>query len=224
MIIALYAALAIAGGHKDKDPAPEAAPVVPAEPTPPPEPDEPPPPPAEPAHAAPNASFDATIAYADGHTKSGHVVRVERGIHFYAENGWEDSAAKLVVELDAAGHETEAKWDGITSVDIKYAGKTAIDCMYESNWTPWMYTCTMGTTSTVHTADGKTYTALSRYQWRFTFADGTTTEFYLGKLPARRQDANTSLDADENYALYADLQAEVQRIAGTSPTKITIKK
>lgn len=218
MWLALYAAVALAGGKKPKDPPPPPPPVeVPAEPVAAPAPPPEPPPPAPPAS---NADFDVAITYADGRTQAGHVVRVERGVDFYAEQGWTDDPVKLTVELEAGGAETEATWATLVTIDVKYAGKGAVDCMYESDWTPWMYTCTMGTTAAVKAMDGKAYTALSRYKWRFTFTDGSQAELYLNKLPVREQD--TDADRDENYGLYAELQAKVVTVAATSVTRIVL--
>lgn len=213
---------AFAGGKKPKTPTPP----PPVEISVPPVVEEtaPPPPPA-PEPPKNNADFHATIAHADGHTVTGHVVRVERGDDWYADNGWVDATPKLTVELEAAGTNADKAWTDISTIDVKYGTKSDIDCTYESEFTPWMYTCTLKTTAAVKTKDAKSWTSTSRYKWRFTFEDGSTDEFFLYKLPARKQDTTeVTLDSvsPENAALYAELQAEVQRAAAKSVTKITI--
>jgi hypothetical protein len=213
----------------------EAKPKKPEDPPPPPPAAEPPPPPVvepeplpEPAPAAapaPNADLKVVITHADGTSKSGRVTRIERGEDWFAENGWVDTPPKLTITLASGGTEVDKTWNDIASIDVKYAAKTEVDCVYDSNFTPWMYMCTLPTTSTAKTKDGKTWSVDQRHKWRFTFDDGSTEEFYLFKLPVRKQDSEeVSFDAanSENRAMYADLQAEVQRQAARAVTKVTV--
>lgn len=213
----LLVPLALAG-KKDKHPEPAPPPVEAPAPEPAPEPEPAPPPP--PAAPQPNADFQATVAFGDGRTVSGRVVRVERGLDWFAENGWAEDPLKINVEVEGNGTETEKPWKEIASIDVSYDTKTPPNCIYESDFSPWMYTCTIKTTATTKTVDGKTWTAISRYKWKFTFADGQSVEFFLSKLPSRRQD--TDPDAEENYGLYAELQADVKRQAAAAVTKISI--
>lgn len=218
MFTLLLVSLAFAGGKKDKDPVetppPPEAPALP--PAPPPEP-EPPPPPPPPAN---NADFHATVTYADGHTVAGHVVRLERGIDRYGEQGWAEDPAKLVVELESAAGESTKAWTDLAQVDLKYGAKSTVQCLYESDYTPVMYMCTIDTTTTAKAKDGKSYTVTSRYPWRFTFDDGKIVQIALTKPNVRKGDESGG--DDENYALYEELTVEVLRLPTTSVTRIAI--
>jgi hypothetical protein len=195
-------------------------PVVAPEPPPPPEPEEPP----APKAATPNADLNVAITHADGSVKQGHVVRIERGEDVYAENGWTDTASKLVISLVAGSTTVDKPWTDIAQIDIKYGTKADIDCLYDSEFTPWMYMCTLRSTSTAKTTDGKTWTVDTRHKWKFTFADGSSEEFYAEKLPVREQDsAEVTLDGGgENPALYSKLQAQVMTESGKAVTKIVV--
>ncbi|MBA2320349.1 MAG: hypothetical protein H0V89_04260 [Deltaproteobacteria bacterium] len=214
-----------AGKNKDKDkdaPAPPAAPApAPAPPVAPePEPDP------EPVAAAPNADMKVDITFGDGTHKVGRVVRIERGVDWYAESGWEDSPGKLVLTLEGGGTEVEKPWTGIKEVNVTYASKENIDCFFESNFDPPMYTCVLKTTPTAKDTEGKAWTVTTRHKWRFTFDDGSTTEFYLNKLPNRApDDQEVSLNSvnTENQALYQRLQEEVVVDAKKSVTRISIQ-
>jgi hypothetical protein len=171
-----------------------------------------------------NADLTVALTFADGRKVEGHVIRIERGQDWYAEQGWVDSAAKLTLPLEGGGTEVERAWGDIRTIDVKYGGKTDVDCMYESEFTPWMYSCTLQTTATVKTADGKTWTGISRHKWRFVFDDGRTEEFFVKKLPMRRQEEATEERAGtENHQLYAALQSELWTQAQKAVTKIEIK-
>jgi hypothetical protein len=155
----------------------------------------------------------------------GHVIRVERGDDWYAETGWTDTPGKLTVTLEGNGTEVDKTWGEIQSIDIRYGARAEVDCLYESQFTPWMYTCTLPTTSTVKARDGSTWTAGSRHKWRFVFDDGTSTEFYVNKLPQREQDTEeVQLDDPdpENHELYAKIQGEVIAASQVAPTRIVI--
>lgn len=193
----------------------------PAEPvaTPAPPPPSAAPPPSEPVKS--NVSFNAAITRG-GKVHSGHVVRVERGIDFYGDKGWADSGLRLYVTLEQGGKESEHPWTDISTIDIKYGGRPDLDCTYESETTPWTYTCTLKTTPVVKTTDGKTWTAVSRHLWRFTFEDGTTEEFALNKSFARAQD--TKETDEESAAMYVQLQAQALKDVANNVTKIVITK
>ena len=168
-----------------------------------------------------NADFHAAITRA-GKVHSGHVIRVERGIDFYADKGWADSGLRLYVTLEQNGTESERPWQDISTIDIKYGGRPDVSCSYESDVTPWMYTCTLKTMTAVKTVDGKAFTAASRHLWKFYFDDGSSETFTLNKVFARAQD--TQETDDENNAMYAPLQAEVLKGVENDVTKIVITK
>lgn len=223
---ALACVFVIAACGPKAPPAAPAADAVPDAPAPPPPPPPAPEPeaPAEPPPPASNADFDATLTFADGRSVSGHVVRVERGSDWYAEDGWVDSTSKLTVTLESGGTQTESTWNDISEVAIAYGDRSSIDCSYDSRFSPWMYMCTLKTTTTVTAADGKSWDAVTRYKWKFTFEDGNSEEFYVFKLPVRQQDdAVVDLKSEsENYELYGALQTKAVSDAKSGLTKITI--
>lgn len=229
-VTALALALLLAPGCGKKAP-PEATPPAPEEPPPaPPVPEPTPDPTPEPeaaAPATPNADLEVTVARANGTSHAGKVVRIERSTDWYGEEGWTDEANKLTVTLEGNGTEVDKTWNDIVSIDLKYGVKTDVDCMYESQYTPWMYMCVLRTTSVVKTADGKSWSAVGRNKWRFTYDDGTTEEFWVSKYPVRKQDAQeVSLDSTnpENHQLYAELQAELQTQVKGAVTRVAVTK
>ncbi len=175
-----------------------------------------------------NVSFQAALTFADGHSVQGKVIRVERGQDVYAEQGWVDSSAKLLVELEGNGTAADKPWTDIASLDIKYGARGDVDCLYESEFTPWMYTCTLKTTSTAKTTDGKSWEVTGRHKWKFTFVDGQVVEFFAFKLPARRQDTDQDDtiggDSSENAKLYGELQAEAVEASKKALTKLVITR
>lgn len=209
----LLMGIALAGGKKDKNATEAPPPPPPVEAPAPPEPEEPPPP-------ANNADFHLALSYADGRTVSGHVVRVERGVDRYADQGFTDEAKKLVVDVEAGGVESMVAWTALSQIDLKYLGKGTYTCLYDSNFDPWMYLCTVDTAAIAKGTDGKSYTVNSRYTWKFTFDDGNSTDVVLTKVYARKQD--DSGKDDENYALYGDLQAELGQLPTTGLVKVVI--
>jgi hypothetical protein len=175
--------------------------------------------------AEPNAHFGVAITMANGEQLKENVVRVERSEDWYGETGWTDDPNKLTVTLEAGGTEIEAPWSDISRIDITYKDKEAIDCQYDSSYTPMMYMCVMPTTTKVRTKDGKTWDAASRHKWKFTFESGKVEEFWIWKLPAREQEAEVpSLGTmTENTALYLKLQDQLMKSkAGRVPTSIAI--
>lgn len=182
---------------------------------------------AAPAPKPPNADFKATITFADGKTKSGHVNRVERAEDWYGESGWTDKPVKLTVTVEKAGAEAEKQWTDFSEITIAYGKSTDMDCFFESSFDPVMYTCALRTTTNGKLADGSAVEVTVRNKWRFTYDDGSTVEFYLFKLPERApDDTPASLDniGKENQALYITLQDRAMATAKSAPTKIVISK
>ena len=200
------------GEKKPPEVAAAPAPVVVA-PAPAPEP-EPEPEPAEPV-AVSNVSMNVTITYADGSTKSGHVKGLERSEDLYADEGWTTEANRLKLDGESGSNATSLKWDQVKSISIKPGTVPAdVSCSYDSNWTPWMYDCTVATTSTITLKDGAKWTAATRHKWRMTFDDDSTAEFWIWKWPAREQDTETvSLDTvnPEKPELYTKLQQQLRQ-------------
>jgi hypothetical protein len=192
-------------------PPPAAAEVAPepeAEPEPPPD--------------APNADLNVSIKTADGQVKKGHVKKIERSVDWFADQGWTDEAKSLVITLESAGKERDVPWTDVVSISIKPGPLSDVDCVYDSQFTPWMYDCTLKTTATVKTKDGATGVVTNRHKWRLTFDDGSTSEFWLFKHPARQQD-DREIDIDstepENLSLYKTLS---QRLRTESSTTLVV--
>ena len=142
------------------------------------------------------------------------------------ENGWTDDADELKLSLETDSDMLDATWEDVKTITIRPKSRGDIDCVYESDFSPWMYMCTMPTTSTAVLNDGKTWKVSGRYRWQFTFDDGTSHAFYVYKIPMREQDEQVAgMDTVENYDLYAKLQADLMNaIKGDVVTKIAISK
>jgi len=209
----LFLALIAAKGSKKSDAPPPAEPA-PAAPAPAPA-AEPEPAPVE---AAPlsvhNADLNVTITYADGSTKAGHVKGIERTVDFSGDQGWTSDEGKLRLTVEAGTSEKQVAWKDLKSVAIT-PGKMPddVDCTYSSDFTPWMYDCTIRTTSAATMKDGTKGNITNRHQWRFTMDDGSTVELQVFKYSIREQDERTVEFGDEsteNFKLYTKLQDELR--------------
>jgi hypothetical protein len=214
--------LAACGPKAPPPPGPTAvtdAPVAPpAELEPPPEPEAPPPP-------APNASFDVALTYADGRTVSGRVWRVERAIDFYGEQGFTDRAEKRTVALSGPSGARDAAWEELTEITIEYpADASGVSCEYDSATRPWMYTCTLPTTTTARTADGARWSVSTRNKWRLHVSGHGEVDLYLSKLPVRAPDDAASGYGSENHALYATLRDRVLEESRISVTRLQLTR
>ena len=178
----------------------------------------------EPPAPVNNADFRVVITNADGSTTSGHVVRVERGIDFYAISGFTDSERKTTVSLTGDAGSRDANWSDIQVIDIAYeTDSSAVSCTYDSSVTPWAYICTLPSETNATTTDGERFEVTTRNVWRFTFASGETTELYLSKLPVRRPDMSGSgRRTSENPQMYVELRRAVLEAVTTAPTRIQI--
>jgi hypothetical protein len=190
-----------------------APPPAPAEVVP--EPEAEPEPPAD----APNADLNVSIKTADGQLKKGHVKKIERSVDWFADQGWTDEAKSLVLTVESAGKEKDVPWTDVASIAIKPGSFADLDCVYDSQFTPWMYDCTLKTTATVKTKDGATGIVTNRHKWKLTFDDGSSSEFWLHKHPARQQD-DREIDIDstepENLQLYKTLSQRLRTEAATT--------
>jgi hypothetical protein len=214
LMLVLFAGLACAAKKDKKPPEPAAAPPPPAaeaapepeaEPTPPPE--------------VKNADMYVSIRSADGQMKKGHVKKIERSVDWFADQGWTDDAKDLKITIESAGKERDITWSDVAAITIKPGPLSDVDCVYDSQFTPWMYDCTLKTTATLKTKDGATGLVTNRHKWKFTFDDDSTDEFWLFKHPARQQD-DREIDIDstepENVALYKTLSQRLKLEAATS--------
>ena len=220
--------LTACGGDKPapERPTPEPAPPAPA-PAPMPEP-APEPEAATPSSQEPNTDFNVAIAWADGSVSKGHVVRVERTADWFGDEGWTDVPAKLNVTLEGGGTETEVPWTDIRQVDITYGAKADMNCSYDSQTTPTTYICELKTTTKVKTKDGKTWDAADRHKWKFMTEGGEAFDFYIYKLPVRKQEEKVpeigASDTDPvTTAIYAALEQEINTLkVGKVPKSITV--
>lgn len=188
-------------------PAPEPAPVEVAPPPP-----EPPPVPT----SVSNSSFNVTITYADGTSKAGHVKGVERTVDYSGDDGWTEELGKLKLSIEANGTEKAASWAEVKTIVVTPGASMTddVDCSYSSETTPWMYDCTMRTTSAATLKDGFKGNVSNRHHWRFTFDDGSKVEFQVFKYQVREQDSRTvefGDESSENLALYTKLQDQLRR-------------
>ncbi|TVQ86499.1 MAG: hypothetical protein EA397_20080 [Deltaproteobacteria bacterium] len=222
-ILLLGPSLLLAGCGKKSVPAPEPPPPEPvaAAPAPPPEPEPEP----EPAAPINNVDFSFELTRADGTVVEGRAVRLERGVDWYAEEGWSTEARDVQLSLERGSDMKDVPWTDVSQIDVSYGGKGDIDCLYDSNYTPWMYMCTLKATATAKLSDGSTWTVTNRHQWQITLSDDTQVHFYLAKLPARQQDDQAAdLDSTENYQLYGALQKQVlEQAKAQAIRKVVIK-
>ncbi len=220
--------LLVACGPK-KAPTPDAAPPAPAPveaaPEPEPEPEAAPP---EPPPEVNNADLNITVTQANGSAKAGRVKRIERSTDWYGEEGWSTEPKDLKVSLEKGNSAKEATWTEIKSITIVPGAITDVDCLYDSNFSPWMYDCTIKTTATVALKDGTTgWTVANRHKWRLTYDDGSQMEFWLYKHPAREQDdkvVDLETTNPENFDLYTKLQTRLKsEMKTTMVTKVNVQ-
>jgi hypothetical protein len=220
----LLLSLLVACGPKDPPPVAAAAAPEPAPaPAPAPEPEPEPAAEAAPAPAVSNADLQVSLTRANGSTVSGKVRRIERSEDWYGDE-------KSGLKIDAEGNGTfkQVYWPDVASVSVKPGAIPAdVDCVYDSNWSPWMYDCTLKTTASLTMKDGTKWTVSNRHKWRFTFESGEVVEFWLNKHPAREQDENVvdlNTTNPENFDLYTRLQQRLREEAKTTiVTRVDVK-
>ncbi len=190
------------------EPANTAAPAVA------PETEEEPEPEPEPVALANNANLQVTITFANGTAKSGHVVRIERSEDFFADTGWTMAEEELRISADGGSEYKKLTWKEVSNIAVKPGTIPAdVSCLYDSDFSPWMYDCTLNTTATLTDTSGKRWTVDNRHKWRLTFDDDSSVEFWLKKHSARQQDAAVvDLDTEnpENRDLYIQLQQQLR--------------
>ncbi|MDP2313339.1 MAG: hypothetical protein Q8P41_10570 [Pseudomonadota bacterium] len=221
--------VAAKGGKKKGEPAPTPAPeptaaAAPVEAAPAPVEEAPPAPPP----AVKNADLSITIAYADGTSKAGRVTGIERTVDFQGDEGWTTEDGKLRLTVEAAGTEKQVPWKDVKSLAVA-AGKIPdeVDCTYSSDFSPWMYECTLRTNVTATMKDGSKGTVSNRHRWRFSYDDGSKVELSVYKYTVREQDDRELQfgdEATENFALYTKLQDKLRSDAKTTLVKaITVQ-
>ena len=179
-----------------------------------------PPAPAAPPEPAPtaslpkNASLNVTITYADGRTKAGKVTGIERTSDFFGDEGWTQDEGKLKLTVESGTTEKQVAWKDVKNLTIT-PGKMPddVDCTYSSDFTPWMYDCTLRTTVAAVMKDGSKGMVTNRHRWRFVFNETEPVEFSVFKYTVRMQD-DGGVDVDsqqgENFKLYTRLQDELR--------------
>ena len=215
-LILLAMTLVAFGGKKEK--AEEATPPEPAVEAPAPEPEplvEPPPAPPP----AKNADFNVSLTRANGETISGHVFRIERGEDIYGDKGWTDEEKNRKFYVEGNGEYKKIAWTDVSRISIRVKDSKDHSCVYSSDYSPWMYECSVKLTPTLTTKDGKSYSADSGYKWRFFLDGGKEVEFWLKKHCARQQDDNVvdlNTVTPENYDLYTALQQQLRTDLGNT--------
>ena len=183
-------------------------------------PSAPAPPPAD-SHAH-NLSLSVSITKADGSTVTKHVKGVERATDFHGDAGWSTEPKDLKITVDTGKAEKTVAWTDVKSISV-VPGKMPddVDCTYSSDFSPFMYECSIRTTSTIVLKDGTKGSIDTRNKWRFTFDDDTDLEFYLLKYTVREQDEPTAggEDATENMGMYTKLQQKLREDLKTSVVK-----
>ena len=173
-----------------------------------------------------NAALNLTIKHADGSSQSGKVVRIERSVDTHGETDWSTEESDLRFYVEGNEEYKKITWNDVKSVSVTVPKKKDFDCLYLSDFTPWMYECSIKIVSKVTTKDGKKYAADSSKKWRFTFSDDTSAEFWMKRHYARAQDDRTvSIDdtVTQNSELYKQLQDLLRSDLGTLTQSITIQ-
>ena len=219
-MLSLILALTLTGcGPKEAPPvaSAEAAPPPAAVPAPEPVVEAPPPPPPE----VKNADFTVTLTAQDGTQVNGHVKRIERGENTYGET-WTTEDKNLKFYVEGNGEYKKISWSDVKRIAISIPNAKDFDCLYSSEYSPWMYECSVKLKARVTTKDGKSYAADSGHKWKFVTDDDAEHEFWLKKHYAREQDEKV-VDLDvtnpENYSLYGKLQTQLRTEMKSSLTK-----
>ena len=181
-----------------------------------------------------NVNFQAMLTFADGSTKEGHVIRLERSETFEGtdDRAWFEDEKKLRIELStAAGGWQQTFWKDISEIEISVP-RFSRTCVYSSDWIPWLYSCAVATKSTAKTKDGKMWNVDTKYKYKMYFEteDPQNPEeiaFWLNTHRSIQQDEKeVSLGSSnpENNNLYLQLQKQLQsEIQSTMVTKIILK-
>ncbi len=179
--------------------------------------------PAAPAEAAgrpKNANLSVAITRADGSTQKLAVTGIERSVDFMGDQGWSSEAKDLKITIEVGATEKSVAWTDVKSVSITPAAVTDADCTYASDFSPWMYECTLKTTANLVMKDGSKGVVNNRHKWRFTTDEGAATEFWLYKHTAREQDEPAENgENEEDMGMYTKLQDQLRTELKTSLVK-----
>ncbi len=174
-----------------------------------------------------NVNYTVTITRVDGTTRTGHVRGLERGADFHADQGWTEAAKDLTFDIELPkGGEKTVGWADVKSITI-VPGKMPddVDCTYSSDFNPFMYECSIRTTSTAVLKDGTKGNIITRNKWRISFDDGAPVELYLSKHTERLQaDAVPGEDQEEDPKMYTRLQQTLREtLKGPLVKSITVQ-
>ena len=105
------------------------------------------------------------------------------------------------------------------------------NCVYSSDWTPWLYSCAVPTKSSAKTSNGRVWNVDTKYKYKMYFdtEDPENPEiisFWLNTHRTIKQDDAVVRLGDlnpENSSLYLQLQKQLQMESKTTMvTKIVI--
>ncbi len=177
-------------------------------------------PPVESSGRAKNANLTVTYTAADGVAKKLVVTGIERSSDFFGEEGWTSEPADLKIVLEVGKTEKGVAWTDVKSIAVTPGAVADSDCTYSSDFSPWMYDCTLRTTANVVLKDGSKGVVTNRHKWRFSTDDGTRVEFWLYKHPAREQDDPAEGgDNEEDMGMYTKLQDRLRTELKTTLVK-----
>ncbi len=161
-----------------------------------------------------NVDFNATINFSDGSSKSGHVIRVEVSSDFYGMKDWLDKESRLTLFAESGSTAKDLAWTEIKSISVSPKSGD-INCVYESDWMPWLYICTNKTNTSLVDLEGKKWGVDAKNKWKFYFDDEEEVEFWIQNYRALQQDTvevELGMEAYENPELYSQLQNEVKNM------------
>ena len=132
----------------------------------------------------------------------------------YGDEGWTSEDSKLKLTVESGSSEKQVSWKDVKSLTVT-PGKMPdeVDCTYSSDFTPWMYECTLRTTVSAVLKDGSKGNVTNRHKWRFSYEDGSQLEFSVFKYTVRApddRDIQFGDDVGENFALYTKLQDQLR--------------
>ena len=174
-----------------------------------PEPVEEPPPPA----IVSNADLNVTLTFADGSTKSGHVIRIEKNKKYNGMGEWREKKSRLTMELTRGNDLKDVQFSDLSKITIKPSStkKADSDCNFESDYDPRLYWCKQATISKAFLKDGTSWKLEDQYKWKFYFEDESTSEFWVNTHRVLEQESGSVsiTDSDINNDLIAKLQEQL---------------
>jgi len=160
-----------------------------------------------------NIELNVTLTMADGNTKKGKVIRVERNKKYNGLAEWLDKDSKLKIDLMRGKEYKTVALNEVTKITIKPVGKKLndSDCNFESDYEPRLYFCKQPTTSKAFLPDGTSWEIDNLYKWMFYFEDNSTTELWLSTHQVLEQEESSGTIGDNavNNELIAKLKQQM---------------